>query len=158
MSDYNLFGGVDALRESLRKLEAGCVDTASAMRTRITAQERAIPELRRFGHGIDVKQYSAARELVTAVVAGTMGADRLEVLLMALELEFVKRKVPADRSRSNKRFDQFWETFDALVRGRRCSSPKDAHMLTCARVPPPHAALSMARDRYRVLREEMGLT
>lgn len=158
MKDFNLFGSVDDLRESLRKLEAGCTDTASALRTRIAAQERAIPELRRFGRDVDMRRYSQARELVAAVAAGSMCADLLEVLLLRLECEFMKRKVPADRSRSNKRFDPFWEVFDPIVLGHRCSSAEDAYELATAKAPPPHAALSVARDRYRDLRLEMGLT
>lgn len=158
MSDFNLFDSVDELRASLRKLEAGCDDTAAALRTRLAAQERAIPELRKFGRGVNGRQYVAAREMVVAVAARSMNADRLEVLLLALECEFVKRKARADRSRSSKRFDPFWEVFEDLVRGHRCGSVDDAHALAAARVPPPHAALSVARDRYRDLRVEMGLT
>jgi hypothetical protein len=158
MSDFNLFDRTGDLRAAMLRLEYGCGATASELTDRIQAQERALPELRKFGRELDPRKYVAAREMVEAVAAGSTRSDQLLVLLIGLECDFVKIKARADRSRSNKRFDQFWEAFDALVRGRRCSGAKDAHVLTCARVPPPHAALSMARDRYRVLREEMGLT
>lgn len=158
MSEVNLFDSADELREAMQRLEAGCDNTATALRTRIAAQERSLPELRKFGQGIDPRQYLAAREMVVAVAARSMNADRLEVLLLRLECEFVKRKARADRSRSNKRFDPFWDVFEALVKGHRCSSAEDAYELAIAQVPPPHAALSVARDRYRDLRVEMGLT
>ena len=153
----NLFDSVDELRASLRKLEAGCDNTAGALRTRIAAQERYIPELGKFGRGVDVRQYSQARELVVAVAAGSMNADRLEVLLLGLECEFVKRKAKADRSRSNVRFDPFFEVFDAIVTGRRCRSATDAHQKAAAVAPPPHPMPSVSRKRYGTLRKEMAV-
>lgn len=157
VKDFNLFDSVDELRASLRKLEAGCDDTASALRTRLAAQERAIPDLRKFGRGVDARQYMAAREMIVAVAAHSMSADRLEVLMLRLECEFVKRKARADRSRSSSRFDAFYEVFDGLVTGRRCSSAADAHKKAAAAAQPPHPMPSVSRKRYGLLRQDMGV-
>ncbi|MGF6974912.1 hypothetical protein QFZ94_003362 [Paraburkholderia sp. JPY465] len=157
MSDANLFGNVEELRAAMLRLECRCDETASELRSRIAAQERAIPTLGRFASGIEGRRYREASEMVVAVTAGSMTADRLELLLLRLECEFVKRKASANRSRSNARFDPFYEVFDGLVKGRRCRDAKDAHQKAAAVAPPPHPMPSVSRRRYGTLRKKMAV-
>ncbi|WP_134138228.1 hypothetical protein [Paraburkholderia sp. BL6665CI2N2] len=151
MSDANLFGRVEELREAMLRLERGCDATAMDLRSRIAAQERAVPELGKFAAGIQSRHYVSARELVVAVVARSMTADRLEVLLLRLECSYVKAKVRANRSRSNVRFAPFWAEFDAIVRRHVCSTADEAHKRAATGTPQPHPKLSVAQKRYRRL-------
>ncbi|WP_069265324.1 hypothetical protein [Paraburkholderia nodosa] len=157
MSGTNLFDSTEDLRAAMLRLECGCDVTARELIDRIQAQQRALPDLLRFGRGVDVRQYVAAHEMVVAVAANSMKADRLEVLLLRLECEFVKRKARANRSLSNARFAPFWNAFDAIVTGRRCRGATDAHQKAASAAPPPHPMPSVSRKRYGKIRREMGI-
>ncbi|HDR9274896.1 TPA: hypothetical protein QDB24_002977 [Burkholderia vietnamiensis] len=147
----NLFASTMELTSIVRRLEHGCDETAAELRERLSAQELAIPELGKFGAGIQLCDYRAARDLVAPVTARMMTADRLETMILRLECEYVKRKARADRSRSNVRFEPFWEAFDSIVRRHLCSEFDDAYARAAARVPLPHPKPSVAEKRYRKL-------
>ncbi|HDR9061070.1 hypothetical protein [Burkholderia vietnamiensis] len=147
----NLFASAQELTSIMRRLEHGCDETAAELRERLSDQERAIPELGKFGAGIQLSDYQAARDLVSPVTARMMDADRLERMVLRLECDYVKLKARADRSRSNVRFEPFWEAFDSIVRRHLCSDLDDAYARAAAQVPLPHPKPSVAEKRFRQL-------
>ncbi|HDR8931569.1 hypothetical protein WK35_28525 [Burkholderia vietnamiensis] len=147
----NLFSSVQELTSIMRRLEFGCDETAAELRERLSTQERAIQDLGKYGAGIQLSEYRTACDLIVSVTAQMMNADRLERIVLRLECDYVKLKARADRSRSNVRFEPFWEAFDSIVRRHLCSDLDDAYARAAARVPLPHPKPSVAEKRYRKL-------
>ncbi|HDR9101143.1 TPA: hypothetical protein QDB15_006000 [Burkholderia vietnamiensis] len=147
----NLFASAQELTSIMRRLEFGCDKTAGELRERLSAQERAIQDLGKYGAGIQLSEYRTAHDLVVSVTAQMMNADRLERIVLRLECDYVKLKARADRSRSNVRFEPFWEAFDSIVQRHLCSDLDDAYARAAAQVPLPHPKPSVAEKRYRQL-------
>ncbi|MBR8214693.1 hypothetical protein [Burkholderia vietnamiensis] len=147
----NLFSSVQELTSIMRRLEFGCDETAAELRERLSTQERAIQDLGKYGAGIQLGEYRTACDLVVSVAARVMNTDRLERMVLRLECDYVKQKARADRSRSNARFEPFWEVFDSTVRRHLCSNLDDAYARAAAQVPLPHPKPSVAEKRYRQL-------
>lgn len=155
----NLFENSAELKEMLGKLERRNDAVARELLRRIDAQRLAAAALPgKFGTGLNHKGYVAAREMLPMVMTNFATADRLEVLLLALECDFAKAAIRAQRSTSGRRFKRFWDEFDELIRRRTHRTADDAYKSVAARMPLPHPKASSAKSRYGRLMREIGIS
>ncbi|WP_341313895.1 hypothetical protein WN982_00360 [Paraburkholderia sp. IMGN_8] len=149
MFQARLFESSAELKTVLQTLTGRRGDVAPELLRRLEAQRTAAASLGRFSESLNVDAYRHAREMLPAVAAGFLPADRLEVLLLRLECDFRGAAARALRSTSGKRFEPFWREFDAIARRRTCRTAEAVYeAVKASGVPHPHPKLSVAKRRY----------
>ncbi|WP_044273688.1 hypothetical protein [Burkholderia gladioli] len=151
----SLFDNSAELHAMLSRLEFGGKDVGRVLRERLVRQRHELPALGRFACLLDKARYEKAFELIDSVATRLVSAEHLEVHLLALEHDFVKLQLRANRARSSKRFDPFWDEFDESIRRRVCVTAKDAFDYAVERTGAPYPKWSTAKERFRTVKNSL---
>ncbi|MDR8049757.1 hypothetical protein [Burkholderia cenocepacia] len=149
MKAIRLFENSVELLAMMQTLSGRRADIAPEIMRRLESQRAAATSLGRFSQGLNLDGYGHAREMLPAVVSGFMPVERLYVLMLQLECDFRGAAARAQRATSGKRFDAFWDAFDALVRRRTCRTAEEVYeAVKASGVAGQHPKLSVAKRRY----------